>query len=773
MNTNIKIVEDLLTKPNSLWCLTVDERYWWDESGWQGFESREPGSVYAANIALRHALRVVQSGQPINASTLRMIHLLMSCNVQGVYRFSSDSRSEAAPLIPGTYRLAPTRFFIHNNQTDYKFIFGLDGKSGELESFRERMFNKDSQSHLHDLQAMTPGFPIISAGSKQGLQNQLYISITNSHPSDINEQVNTAFEKYSDKISQCTAEDDIIHTILELVQTIEIIHPFSDGNLRTCYCLMHCLLIQNGLKPAILNDPNCIDSTPLVELVKIVKTAIDEFNDTWTYGEYFNSFSLDGDPLVALTNPETIISSSDYTPDIDLAAFSQEWVSGLLTCLISNQPSLTIAKKQFAENLYRHLMKTSHESLLAYACQDIESYPPLPFADSLLINVSAYRDSRTIEFAREQLQGAVTEESKLEIFKQHPATLIEMGEDALNDTELLLKLVHVITPYDLHTITDAMSINTLLSTTHEGEIFLFTLLKLDYTTEISQNLISKIPADRLFVCNSKQQNIIHSCAALQTPHLLSMLIDKASVEHLLQKSEGKSAAEAIMSLPMFPGKELLAHKLMKKLAKEELVATHCLFPAVGAKETETIQYLTNKGIPIIEYQDHDGNHALHHASAEMVHPILDINEELVPKTNYKNQTALHTAAQSNIEKVKELSSLRYSNLAAADQYGNVALHYASSPEMVAYLANDRALMHTNENGDIPLHTHARDPQSTEITQAICEEMRSRNIDVFIPNRDGLTVKDLTLQATSIQTGAGALYDYLEGISEYQSKRLRF
>ena len=110
----------------------------------------------------------------------------------------------------------------------------------------------------------------------------LWYKISNSDV--VESQINTAFNTYNEKIKACKHDREKLITILELVQTIEFIHPFGDGNCRTVYCLLQYLLLENGLQLAILDDPNCFDFLPvtsenvhcLVEEVERAQANLDE-----------------------------------------------------------------------------------------------------------------------------------------------------------------------------------------------------------------------------------------------------------------------------------------------------------------------------------------------------------------------------------------------------------------------------------------------------------------------------------------------------------------
>jgi hypothetical protein len=77
-------------------------------------------------------------------------------------------------------------------------------------------------------------------------------------------------------------EDGILAAITRCCQDLDQHHLFSDGNARTLgFLVMNKLLLQNGLRPVVLEDPNRIDMNSIDELVAEIKKSQAKFDTTF------------------------------------------------------------------------------------------------------------------------------------------------------------------------------------------------------------------------------------------------------------------------------------------------------------------------------------------------------------------------------------------------------------------------------------------------------------------------------------------------------------
>lgn len=68
------------------------------------------------------------------------------------------------------------------------------------------------------------------------------------------------------------SEDEKLLAVAELIQNLDQLHPFNDGNIRVfAILLLNRLLFDLDLTPACLEDPNCVDCLSLEEIVAEIK----------------------------------------------------------------------------------------------------------------------------------------------------------------------------------------------------------------------------------------------------------------------------------------------------------------------------------------------------------------------------------------------------------------------------------------------------------------------------------------------------------------------
>lgn len=78
--------------------------------------------------------------------------------------------------------------------------------------------------------------------------------------------------EYQASLKKATTEDEKLSTIINFIQSLEQLHPFSDGNCRTLIMLLlNRELILNGFPRVMLTDPNRFDLYSVEELKKEIK----------------------------------------------------------------------------------------------------------------------------------------------------------------------------------------------------------------------------------------------------------------------------------------------------------------------------------------------------------------------------------------------------------------------------------------------------------------------------------------------------------------------
>jgi hypothetical protein len=304
------------------WQLIIDKRFWKKEEGWKGYEKREEGSVYAASLGVRLILNMHESEKtyPVTPQLLRKIHLTVSAEVAGGYHISDvfdfyDGPSESAALA-GNFRKhkSPCGFPI-----DYTVHFNHKYDDTILDYFSKQILE---QAHIQSLKDKEGNLPI-KTNIKQ-MKNKPVLLYIISNSNDVESQINAAFDTYNHRIKECKSDREKLITILTLVQTIEFIHPFGDGNCRTVYCLLQYLLLENGLPFAILNDPNCFDFLPVVS--EEVHSLVDEVEKA--QAELNESLKLAADFPLVTRDKFKWLSELQLPNDIQLSQYTWEWLEG-------------------------------------------------------------------------------------------------------------------------------------------------------------------------------------------------------------------------------------------------------------------------------------------------------------------------------------------------------------------------------------------------------------------------------------------------------------
>lgn len=87
----------------------------------------------------------------------------------------------------------------------------------------------------------------------------------------VRDQVQDWMDAYNNDINHADTDEKKLAVIVQHIQWLNQIHPFYDGNVRTCYILLNKLLSDHQLSLCILLNPNQFDACDLAELIRMVK----------------------------------------------------------------------------------------------------------------------------------------------------------------------------------------------------------------------------------------------------------------------------------------------------------------------------------------------------------------------------------------------------------------------------------------------------------------------------------------------------------------------
>lgn len=85
-------------------------------------------------------------------------------------------------------------------------------------------------------------------------------------------------DAYHQEIAAAATADDQLNAIARCCQDLDQLHLFVDGNIRTiAFLVLNKLLLQNGLEPVVLDEPNVFDCKSVDELREAIKIGQAKF----------------------------------------------------------------------------------------------------------------------------------------------------------------------------------------------------------------------------------------------------------------------------------------------------------------------------------------------------------------------------------------------------------------------------------------------------------------------------------------------------------------
>lgn len=101
---------------------------------------------------------------------------------------------------------------------------------------------------------------------------------THKEGDDLRQRINSITADYHKSLPLAKTDEAKLKVMIQTVQTLEQLHPFLDGNLRTFgILLLNRMLIENDMTPTILEDPNRFDGFSVDELIQEVRNGQQAF----------------------------------------------------------------------------------------------------------------------------------------------------------------------------------------------------------------------------------------------------------------------------------------------------------------------------------------------------------------------------------------------------------------------------------------------------------------------------------------------------------------
>jgi len=160
--------------------------------------------------------------------------------------------------------------FIPNNPSKYSaFLLKYSPKNNML-IWLERTPQKEQKVEQFN---MATYFPII----EKLIKNTEYTCFIDVMPESSNPALDTKLQmeritgSYNHQIQAAKNNPDKLKAIATFIQRVEQLHPFLDGNIRTCYIILNKLLRDNKLPLSVLYNPNLFDCGDHASVIKMIK----------------------------------------------------------------------------------------------------------------------------------------------------------------------------------------------------------------------------------------------------------------------------------------------------------------------------------------------------------------------------------------------------------------------------------------------------------------------------------------------------------------------
>ncbi|NNM59128.1 MAG: Fic family protein [Legionellales bacterium] len=263
---------------NSLWKLLIDGNRQ-ETSGSMGFDKREPGYLKGMFAGLNFILSTLDG--ELSAGFLIKLQNVCTAPVSTIQMYEVYENSQIL-IKEQPLKLDPE---LKDTENTFNLIFsGLHQNATEdgVKEIFEEILKKDSGYYFNKagtVENITHDSPGLPENLLSTLKEGNWVVASHQSAEELTEQINLIFSNYNQDIKNSIDIDDKIHAIAQCIHSLEVLHPFLDGNCRTIVVLLiNKLLIEQGLCPAILENPNRFDAYSIDELCIEIKNGMDLFN---------------------------------------------------------------------------------------------------------------------------------------------------------------------------------------------------------------------------------------------------------------------------------------------------------------------------------------------------------------------------------------------------------------------------------------------------------------------------------------------------------------
>ncbi len=254
---------------------------------------KEPGFARAYFDAYLHAFQTPKDGQ-ISHQLIKKIHeiatqhLPRGDNQPGHYRhakgsfglkvgFTNQYHDDYNASLQGFDELLEKWFLTHEEPTHSLGFQGSNIDSSHytyvlryinsnlywtcINTMRDELF--DSKKHIPIMHRLL---------HREDYQTFLFVMREREHVSQhIEQQMQDWMDSYHTAMASTHTDLEKQAVIADTIQRLNQIHPFGDGNIRTCYILLNKLLSDHHLSRCILVNPNRLDGCSQNEIMQMIQ----------------------------------------------------------------------------------------------------------------------------------------------------------------------------------------------------------------------------------------------------------------------------------------------------------------------------------------------------------------------------------------------------------------------------------------------------------------------------------------------------------------------
>ena len=246
------------------------------------FEKEEPGYLRGMFTGLNEMMRTLD--EPLSVSCIINLHDACIHGVTYHYRVSTEEgiQDDFESFSRGLRKRSGTEFgLVANEKMPNCSRAGIIELLQKIASGDSYLFLRDS-NHEKNIDcsaiptALTDEF--IDETIARLKARQYYVSINVTLAGKLKERLEGIIKEYHQQMAGTISSDEKIKAIATVIHELELTHPFSDGNCRTfALIVLNKLLLQQGLTPVILEDPDRFDAYSIEELSLEIRHGMDRF----------------------------------------------------------------------------------------------------------------------------------------------------------------------------------------------------------------------------------------------------------------------------------------------------------------------------------------------------------------------------------------------------------------------------------------------------------------------------------------------------------------